>query len=71
MDQGWIYIFFHWSSGKILDGVQIICNMPFLMLWKLHEVANQSGPGGVKQNSSGIKHFLEGVKKNLGGFNPP
>ena len=26
---------------------------------------------GVKQNSSGVKHFLEGVKKNLGGFNPP
>ena len=24
---------------------------------------------GVKQNSSGVKHFLEGVKKNLGGFN--
>ena len=21
---------------------------------------------GVKQNSSGVKHFLEGVKKNLG-----
>ena len=27
---------------------------------------------GVKQNSSGVKHFLNtGVKKNLGGFNPP
>ena len=26
---------------------------------------------GVKPNSSGVKHFLEGVKKHLGGFNPP
>ena len=25
----------------------------------------------VRQNSGGVKHFLEGVKKNLGGFNPP
>ena len=26
---------------------------------------------GVKQHSSGVKHFLRRVKKNLGGFNPP
>ena len=31
---------------------------------------------GVKQNSSGVKHFLKGVKKNLGAggltpLNPP
>ena len=26
---------------------------------------------GVKRNSSGVKHFLKGVKKNLGGLTPP
>ena len=26
---------------------------------------------GVKQNSCGVKHFPEGVKKNVGGVNPP
>ena len=25
----------------------------------------------VERNSSGVKHFLKGVKKNLGGFNSP
>ena len=25
---------------------------------------------GVKRNSSGVKHFLKGVKKNLGGLTP-
>ena len=30
---------------------------------------HRGGEGGVKQNSSGVKHFLEGVKKNLGEFN--
>ena len=25
----------------------------------------------VKRHSSGVKHFPSGVKKNLGGFNPP
>ena len=63
--------FFCRRVGKILGGVQNICNMPFLMLWKGHEMASQSVPGRVKQNSSGVKHFLEGVKKNLGGCNPP
>ena len=38
-----------------------------LDLWKGHEMANQRAPGGVKRNSSGVKHFLEGYKKNLGG----
>ena len=59
--------FFHRRGGKILGGVQVICNMTLLMLWKDHELANQSAPGGVKRNSSGVKYFLEGVKKNLGG----
>ena len=38
--------FFHKRGGKILGGVQVICNMPFLLLWKGHEMANQSAPGG-------------------------
>ena len=32
--------FFHRRGGKILGGVQVICNMPFLMLWQGHEMAN-------------------------------
>ena len=40
------FSFFHRRGGKILGGVQVICNMPFLMLWKGHEMANQSVPGG-------------------------
>ena len=28
------------GGGKILGGVQVIRNMPFLMLWKGHEMAN-------------------------------
>ena len=44
--------------------------MPFLMLRNGHKMANQSAPGGVERNSSGVKHFLKGAKKNLGGFNP-
>ena len=38
--------FFHRRGGKILGEVQVICNMPFLMLWKAHEMANQSAPRG-------------------------
>ena len=38
--------FFHRRGGKILGGVQLICNMPFLMLWEDHEMSNQSVPGG-------------------------
>ena len=32
-----------------------------------------TGGGGMKQNSNKVKHFLEGVKKNVlcGRFNPP
>ena len=26
---------------------------------------------GVEQNSRGVKHFLKGIKKNLGGLTPP
>ena len=37
--------FFHRRGGKVLGGVQVICNMPFLMLWKGHEMANQCAPG--------------------------
>ena len=36
-------------GGKILGGVQVICNMPFLMLWVGHEMANQSAPGGLSK----------------------
>ena len=32
--------------GGVLGGVQVICNMTFLMLWKGHGLANQSAPGG-------------------------
>ena len=46
MVQGWIFIFFTGGGGKILGEVQVICNMPFLMLWKGYEIANQSAPGG-------------------------
>ena len=63
--------FFHRRGGKILGGVQVICNMPFLILWKGHEMAKQSAPGRVKQHSSGVKHFLEGLRKIYEGFNPP
>ena len=63
--------FFHRRGGKILGGVQVICNMPFLILRKGHEMAKQSAPGRVKQHSSGVKHFLEGLRKIYEGFNPP
>ena len=35
-------------------------------------MSNESvrGGGGVKQHSSGVKHFLKLVKKNLGGLPP-
>ena len=33
-------------GGKILGGVQVTCNMPFLMLWEGLEMAKQSVPGG-------------------------
>ena len=39
-------LFFSQEGGKTLGGVQVICNMPFLMLWEEHEMSNQSVPGG-------------------------
>ena len=63
--------FFHRRGGKILGGVQVICNMPFLMLREGHEMANQSAPGGWSKILEGVKHFLKRVKKDLGGVNPP
>ena len=44
--QGRIFIFVHRRGGKIFGGVQVIRNVPFLMLWEGHEMANQSAPGG-------------------------
>ena len=42
--------------------------MSFLMLREGHEMANMAKCArGVKRHSSGVKHFLKGVKKNLGG----
>ena len=40
------FSFFSQEGWKILGGVQVICNMPFLMLREGHEMANQSAPGG-------------------------
>ena len=59
--------FFHRGGAKILGRVQVICNMPFLMLRERHKIVNQSAPVGVKRHSGGVKHFLRGVNKNLGG----
>ena len=46
-----------------------------LDLWKRHEMANQRAPGGWSKILMGLSTFLEGYKKNLGGFipleNPP
>ena len=38
--------FFNRRDGEILGGVHVICNLPFLMLWKGHEMASQSAPEG-------------------------
>ena len=62
--EGWKNV---WRGGQILGGVQVICNMPFLMLREGHEMANQSALGGWSEILMGFKHFLKGVKKNLGG----
>ena len=40
------FSFFYRRGGKILGGVQVICNMSFLMLWEGHEMASQSAPDG-------------------------
>ena len=40
-----VFHFFHMRGGRILGGVQVICNMPFLMLHEGHKMAIQSVPG--------------------------
>ena len=40
------FVFFCRRGGKILGGVQVICNMPFLMLWKGQEMATKVHQGG-------------------------
>ena len=40
------FSFFHRRGGKNLGRVQVICNMPFLMLREEHEMANPSAPEG-------------------------
>ena len=59
--------FFHRRGGEILGGVQVICNMPFLMLRKGMKWQTNVRQGEVKRNSNGVKHFLKGVKKCRGG----
>ena len=49
--------FFHRKGGKILGGVQVRRNMPFLMLWEGHEMANQSVPGGLSNILVGMNTF--------------
>ena len=44
-------------GGKILGGVQVICNMPFVMLREGHEMANQSPPGGWSKILEGLNTF--------------
>ena len=69
LNQGRILIFFSqegwenfsWGASHAIRHSQYFGSG---MKWQ----TNQSAPGGVKQNSSGVKHFLEGVKKNLGGI---
>ena len=55
--QGRIFISFTGGVEKILGGVQIICNIPFLMLWEGHEMANQSAPGGWSKILEGLNTF--------------
>ena len=38
------YSFFSPEGGRNLGRVQVICNMPFLMLREEHEMANPSAP---------------------------
>ena len=44
-------------GAKILGGVQVICNMPFVMLREGHEMANQSLPGGWSKILEGLNTF--------------
>ena len=46
-----------WRGGQILGGVQVICNMPFLMLREGHEMANQSALGGWSEILMGFNTF--------------
>ena len=56
-NQGRIFNFFHRRGGKSLGGVQVICIMPFLMLWEGHEMANQSAPAGWSKILEGLNTF--------------
>ena len=33
-----------WKNFRWGASLQVICNMPFFMLWKGHEMANQTAP---------------------------
>ena len=44
--KGGFSFFFTGGVEKFLGGVQVICNMPFLMLQEGHQMENQSVPGG-------------------------
>ena len=75
-----IFVVLHWAtvdfhffhrSGKILGGVQVICNNAILDALEGAWNGKPNCARSVKRNSSGVKHFLEGVKKNLGGSYPP
>ena len=58
---GWVaradFHFFHRRGGKNLGEVQVICNIPFLMLREGHEMANQSAPGGWSKILEGLNTF--------------
>ena len=64
--------FLHRRGGKIWGGVQVICNMLFLLPWE--EQAWNIKPKsarGVKWHCSGVNTFWKGFKKSLGGLTPP
>ena len=63
--------FFHRRGGKILGRVQVICHMPFLMLWKGQEMANQSVPAGRNEILVGSNTFWRVLRNVLGGLTPP
>ena len=67
--QGWIFTFFTEGVEKFEVGCKsyAICHSCCSGRSK-HEMSNQSVPAGVKQHCSGVKHFLKGFKKSLGGF---
>ena len=49
--------FSHRRGGKILGGMHVICNMPFVMLREEHKMANQSPPGGWSKILEGLNTF--------------